>query len=144
MVKHDAKVTKQGHPGGTYVQVKHTYSCVNGSRVTWPQEMPANHGTWTRWYDVPVGTEIPNTSDDRACVHTPPATAPHPATRLEEVLATSLTGTWDRAATSTTSATCRRCCRSSTQRSTDGPMRGSTTGEATPPDFTKLTRDTTG
>lgn len=95
LVKHDATLTKSGGFTGNYVQIKTTFTCVHGSKESWPQNLPGNDGSWTRWYHVPVGTDIPNTSNSRPCINTPPATAPHPHNvALKKASKTSLKGSW--------------------------------------------------
>jgi hypothetical protein len=67
-VKHGVRIVHGRPSGGDYIQVKHTDTCVHGTKTSWPQQLPGNDGSWTRWYHVPVGTPIPNTSDHRSCV----------------------------------------------------------------------------
>jgi hypothetical protein len=99
VVMHDAAPTKSGGIAGTYVQVKTTYACVNGTKTPWPQQLPGNDGSWHRWYDVPVNTPIPDTNNHRACIHTPPATAPRPSdAALTKASSSSLKGSWRQAA----------------------------------------------
>lgn len=98
-VMHHAAPTKKGGIAGDYVQVKNTFTCVDDVKAEWPQDLPGNDGSWHRWHDVPLNTPIPNTADDRPCIHTPPHTAPHPGNvALRKVSSSSLKASWDRAA----------------------------------------------
>jgi murein DD-endopeptidase MepM/ murein hydrolase activator NlpD len=95
VVMHNAKPTKSGGIAGDYTQVTHTYACVSGEKVNWPHDLPRNDGSWHHWHDVPLGTDVPATSHHRACIPTPPATAPYPHdAKLRKSASTTLKGSW--------------------------------------------------
>ena len=93
-VQHNARVIHRNTIIGDNMQVKQTYACVNGQKVTWPQQLPGHtgHQGWNRWYNVPVGTPIPHTSGDRGCIPAPAtANMPHDA-QLKRGSSTGLAG----------------------------------------------------
>ena len=98
VVKHDARRAPNGGMTGTYMQVTHTYACVQGQRVDWPQQLPGHSGLgWSRWHSVPLGVPIPATSSLRGCIPAP-ATATKPRdTALRHYGQTGLTGHWTQA-----------------------------------------------
>jgi hypothetical protein len=99
VVKHDARITARGGLTGTYTQVTHSYACVQGQRVEWPQQLAGNNGNgWDRWHSVPVNTPIPATSPHRDCIP-PPATSTMPRdSKLSRRSTTSMAATWAPAA----------------------------------------------
>lgn len=95
VVKNDARRAPGGGMTGNYTQVTHTYACVHGHRVDWPQHLPGHHGKgWTRWHHVPLGTAIPATSGQRSCIPAPnTSTEPHDAT-LHRASRSGLSAKW--------------------------------------------------
>lgn len=99
VVKHDSRRAPNGGMTGTYVQVKHTYACVNGQKVEWPQNLPARSTGWARWYNVPLNTPIHTSSAQRSCIPAP-ATARKPQdAALRRGSQTGLAATWTAPAT---------------------------------------------
>lgn len=95
VVEHHSR-TVNGGAGvfGEYVQVTHTYTCIRGERVEWPQQLGSGYPSW---YHVRVGASIPSTDSSRSCIHTPPSTAPEPAdAALRKASSTSTTASWHR------------------------------------------------
>ena len=99
VVKRDARRTANGGMTGTYTQVTHTYACVHGRRVDWPQQLPGHNGQgWSRWHSVPVDVPIPATDPHRTCIPAPAtATMPRDA-KLSRGAKTALVATWSPAA----------------------------------------------